>query len=134
MKKYLVILLSIAFNYTIGFTQTSTITVNGIQLQTEIRSHESSERSSTTDTLVEFYRLTNGEREEVFTFYIHAEAADCNNEFIDKGEYKVYKDSIVFRTDYHQKTGMDPIPDGSIQVYKFDDQGKWVLVREEVIE
>ena len=80
------------------------------------------------DTLIKFYRIENGEVKYLLRHYKYKYSADCNNEFTTTGKYKVQNDSLLFLTEYHQKTGIDPIPVARKQIYKVDVNGKLISI------
>jgi hypothetical protein len=87
-----------------------------------------------TDTLLKLYRIENGKPKYLLKHYLYSFSADCNNSFEDKGSILVHLDSITFLTHYSQKTGLDPIPLMSKQVYVVQANGKLILVSNKIQE
>ena len=108
------------------FAQTDTITINNQKFIT-IKQPEKNEFGKT-DTVLKFYRIQNGKAKYLLKHYLYRYGADCNNEFTDIGVYKIQNDSLIFTTEYLQKTGNDPIPERRIQIYKVDAAGKMLKV------
>ena len=53
---------------------------------------------------------------------------DCNNLFWLKESFEINADTIIFTTDYLQKTGIDPIPQERKQIYIVEADGKLKLI------
>ncbi len=85
------------------------------------------------DTLLKFYRLEAGEKVYLLTHYLYKFEADCNNEFTDLGTYEIRNDSLIFNTSHEQKTGIDPIPVQSRQIYIVQKSGKLKKVFDKVL-
>lgn len=104
------------------YCQTDTLIINGSKFITvkEIVKNEYIH----SDSLIKFYRIENGETTYLLKHYKYKYSADCNNEFTTTGTYKVQNDSLIFLTEYHQKTGIDPIPVARKQIYKVELNGK----------
>ncbi|HXC03162.1 MAG TPA: hypothetical protein VNZ86_00345, partial [Bacteroidia bacterium] len=80
------------------------------------------------DTLAKFYRIENSKPKYLLRHYLYSYSTDCNNEFKDHGSIRVQHDSILFFTDYWQKTGIDPLPDKSKQIYRVRPDGKLIKI------
>lgn len=109
-----------------SFAQTDTIVINGFKFLTVIKTEKN--EFNVKDTLIKLYRIENGKAKYLLKHYTYRFGADCNNEFTDIGTYKIQNDSIVFLTEFLQKTGMDPIPDRQKQIYKVGEGGKLTLL------
>lgn len=110
-----------------------TIVVNGTKFITVIEAARSADYG-TTDTIMKLYRIHDGKREYLLRHFIYRYGADCNNEFTDKGTMQVHHDSILFITEYLQKTGLDPIPTMRRQVYKVSTEGRVTEIYDKVRE
>lgn len=80
------------------------------------------------DTLINLYRIENGHSTYLLRHYIYKYSADCNNEFITHGIYKIQNDSLIFLTAYDQKTGIDPIPVARKQIFRVETGGKLISI------
>ena len=79
--------------------------------------------NKTKDTILNLYRLENGQRKLAKKFYLHKdEEGDCNNLFWNKGAMTIQNDSIIFLTHYLQK-GQDPIPEFRKRIYAVTKTG-----------
>lgn len=126
MKIFIVSVLFLFTTY--SFAQTDTILVNGFKFVTVVKIEKNEFRDKGRDTLIKFYRMEYGKAKYLLTHYLYRFGADCNNEFTDIGTYKIQNDSIIFLTEFSQKTGMDPIPDRQKQIYKVGEGGKLLLI------
>ena len=126
MKKYLISFLFVVLFFLKDFSQTDTIVVNGFKFVTVVKT-EMNEYDGR-DTLIKFYRIENGKAKYLLKHYTYKHSADCNNSFTDVGKYKIQNDSIVFLTEFLQKTGMDPIPEKRIQIFKVGEGGRLTLL------
>lgn len=123
--KNLALILFLLFAATAG-AKTDTLRVNGITFVTKTKSVWS--EYNRMDTVLQLFRIENGKTKYLLSHYIYQWSADCNNEFIDHGTLQVKNDSLIFETEYTQKTGHDPIPQRRRQVYKVMPDGKVKLV------
>lgn len=81
------------------------------------------------DKVKELYRIENGKQIYVLKYYAYKDdGSDCNNVFWSKETMKVKKDSIIFLTEYFQKTNMDPIPEWRKQIYQVKADGHLILI------
>jgi hypothetical protein len=119
--KIVLFFLLIMFNSNL-FSQKDTLMINGFKFYTVTLTDKNDFGSK--DTLMKFYRIDNGKPKYLLTHYLYRFSADCNNGFTDIGNYAVKHDSIIFVTNYLQKTGNDPIPDTRMQIYKIQADGK----------
>lgn len=126
--KLILILSFLLLFITPSFAQTDTILVNGFKFVTVVKTEKNEFRDKGRDTLIKLYRMKYGKAKYLLTHYLYRFGADCNNEFTDIGTYKIQNDSIVFLTEFLQKTGMDPIPDRQKQIYKVGTGGKLTLI------
>jgi hypothetical protein len=122
MSKYILILFTLFFICCKLTAQTDTIIINGQKFIT-VKQTEKNEYERT-DTILKFYRILNGKVKYLLKHYLYTYGTDCNNEFTDIGSYKIQNDSLIFITDFLQKTGIDPIPVKQKQIYKVDASGK----------
>ena len=120
MKTLFCLLLVFIVQY--SFSQKDTLLINGFKFYTEKQVLKN--EFGTKDTVLKFYRIDNGKSKYLLKHYQYRFTADCNNGFTDIGSYAVKHDSIVFVTNYFQKTGMDPIPDTRMQIFKVQVDGK----------
>lgn len=127
MKQILILSFLLLFD-SFSFAQTDTITVNGFKFVTVVKTEKNEFVEKRRDTLIKLYRVENGKAKYLLTHYTYRFGADCNNEFTDIGTYKIQNDSIIFLTEFSQKTGMDPIPDRQKQIYKVGEGGKLLLI------
>lgn len=109
-----------------SFAQTDTILINGFKFVTVVKTEMNEYNRK--DTLIKMYRIENGKAKYLLKHYLYKYSADCNNSFTDKGSYKIQNDSIIFLTEFLQKTGMDPIPDRRKQIYTVGEGGKLTLL------
>lgn len=87
-----------------------------------------SNENKTKDTVLNLYRLENGQRKFVKKFYLHKdEEGDCNNLFWNKGTLTVQNDSLIFLTHYLQKRH-DPIPEFRKRIYIVTKTGQLKLL------
>lgn len=120
MKKF-IFLLFIVWCCT-GFAQTDTIRIRDVQFLVKIS--DTLSEYNRHDTILKFYRVENGKLKYLLRHTAYSYGEDCNNEFTDKGMYKVSGDSLIFTTEYFQKTGLDPLPSWRKQIYLVDKKGK----------
>lgn len=106
--------------------QTDTLRINGNTFVTKIKPVWS--EYNRMDTVLQLYRIENGKTKYLLSHFIYQWSADCNNEFTDHGTLQVKNDSLIFETEYMQKTGHDPIPERRKQIYKVMPYGKVKLV------
>ncbi len=106
--------------------QTDTLHVNGNTFVTKIKPVWS--EYNRMDTVLQLYRIENGKTKYLLSHFMYQWSADCNNVFIDHGTMQVKNDSLIFETEYKQKTGMDPIPERRRQIYRVMPDGKVKLV------
>lgn len=125
MKRVSFLLLFLFIQITV-IGQTDTITIGGFKFMT-VKKTELNEYNRK-DTLIKMYRIENGKAKYLLKHYIYKYSADCNNQFTDVGTYKIQNDSIIFLTDFLQKTGIDPIPDRRKQIFKIGEGGKLTLL------
>ena len=114
------------------FSQTDTSLINGFKFVTVIKT-EMNEYNGR-DTLLKFYRIENGKAKYLLKHYVYKHSADYNNSFTDVGIYKIQNDSILFLTDFLQKTGIDPIPEKRKQIFKVEEGGKLTLLYDKQLE
>lgn len=119
----LVLFLFIAAN---AGAKTDTLRINGATFVTEIKPAWS--EYNRMDTVMRLYRIENGKAKYLLKHFTYQWSADCNNEFIDHGKLEIKNDSLIFHTEYTQKTGMDPIPERRKQIYKVMPDGKIFLI------
>jgi hypothetical protein len=81
------------------------------------------------DTVVYVYRIENGQKKYLLKHYTYRFSADCNNEFIDKGDYTIQSDTFIFTTRYLQNLS-DPIPLRRKQIYVVKPTGKLILIKD----
>ncbi|MGZ4034602.1 MAG: hypothetical protein ACXVPY_12825 [Bacteroidia bacterium] len=114
------------------FSQKDTVIINGFKFYAVTLTVKNDFGSK--DTLMKFYRIDNGKPKYLLTHYLYRFSADCNNEFTDAGNYAVKHDSIIFVTNYLQKTGNDPIPDTRMQIYKIQTNGKLLEIYDKELQ
>jgi hypothetical protein len=110
-----------------SFGQEDTIRVNGFdfQIQTSVVSND----WETKDTLNKLFRMEKGQKTYLLKFYSFKDnGGDCNNLFWLKESFEIKADSIIFTTDYFQKTGIDPIFEERRQIYIVQADGKLKLI------
>lgn len=127
MKQILILSFLLLFGFS-SFAQKDTLVINGFKFVTVIKTEKNEFDEKGRDTLMKFFRIENGKAKYLLTHYLYRFGADCNNEFTDIGTYKIQNDSIVFLTEFSQKTGMDPIPERQKQIYKVGAGGKLTLI------
>lgn len=94
-------------------------------VKTEVRKNE----WDTKDTVNLLYRVESDEEKYLLKFYSYKdEGGDCNNLFWNTEVLTIKDDSLIFETTYHQKTGIDPIPEKRKQVYKVSENGILTLI------
>lgn len=125
MKQILILSFLLLLGFS-SFAQKDTLVVNGFKFVTVIKTEKN--EFNVKDTLMKLYRVEDGKAKYLLTHYLYRFGADCNNEFTDNGTYEVQNDSIIFLTEFSQKTGVDPIPDRQKQIYKVGAGGKLTLV------
>ena len=111
-----------------------TIIINGTKFLF-IKTHEKNIDFSSYphDTLVNVYRIENGNRHYLLQHRLYNKASDCNNTFIEKGSYKIEGDSMIFITDFLQERN-DPIIQKSTQVYRVNATGQMILISDKGID
>lgn len=125
MKKILILFFLLLLGC-FSLAQTDTLVINGIKFVTIIKTEKN--EFNMKDTLMKLYRIEDGKAKYLLTHYVYRFGADCNNEFTDIGTYQIKNDSIIFLTEFRQKTGMDPIPDFRKQIYEVGAGGKLTLI------
>lgn len=116
-----IIMLLLAAKYTCAQSKKLTVLNTNFEIETQYIQNE----WQTTDTVNVIYELVNGNRTYMLNYYTFKDnGGDCNNLFWDKSKLEVQNDSLVFSTQYFQKTGLDPIPEFRKQIFIVTKDGR----------
>ncbi|MGV6862502.1 MAG: hypothetical protein ACWA41_12075 [Putridiphycobacter sp.] len=107
--------------------QTNGFNLGGIpyKIETEVVQNE----WNTQDTLQKIYRMGGSAKVYQITYYKYKdEGGDCNNLFWQTSTIQVKADSLIILTHFHQKTGIDPIPEWQKQIFVMNAAGQLTQV------
>ena len=113
-----------------SFAQADTIFIKGIKFVTVKQPLKTEYRFR--DTVLKIYRIKEGKRVFVLSYYLFRYGADCNNEFRDIGSVEVKDDLLLLKTKYQQKTGLDPLPKSSLKIYRMKEDGRLILISDQI--
>ncbi len=119
------ILLVVVSNVLFGQTRTFWVKGHHFLISTEPIKNE----WDTQDMVSLLYRVEDGQEKYLLKYFNYKdEGGDCNNLFWNTEVLTIKNDSLIFETTYHQKTGIDPIPEKRKQIYKVNENGTLTLI------
>lgn len=125
LKFIFLILITVVSNNSFGQTRTFWVKGHHFLISTELRKNE----WDTKDTVSLLYRVEDEQEKYLLKYFNYKdEGGDCNNLFWNTEVLTIKNDSLIFEITYHQKTGIDPIPEKRKQIYKVNENGTLTLI------